>query len=566
MKRAVVLEVLFRTMRRILLLMAISLPLISCSRKPDFDVVLRNGLICDGTGSPCTAGGVAISGDMIAKTGDVSADRGRIDIDVHGQIIAPGFINLMSGPDGLFADGRGMSDLLQGVTLEIFGEGESMGPLNDDMRAEELRQQRDIKYDINWHTLNEGLQALERHGISPNVASFIGAATPRVYVLGRANRAPTPAELEQMRALTDQAMQEGALGVASALIYAPGNYAKTDELVALAEVVAKHKGIYISHMRNEGDHELDAVDELISIARQAQVPAEIYHLKVAGAKNWSHLPEVIQKVEAARVEGLTITADMYTYTAGATGLDAAMPPWVQEGGLEAWRKRLQDPAIRKRVKHEMLSSDKYENLLRAAGSPDNVLLIGFKSEKLKPLTGKTLAEVAGMRHSTPEDTAMDLVIEDDSRIETVYFLMSEDNIRKQIALPWVSFGADADPEGVDGVFLQFSAHPRTFGNFARVYARYVRDEKVITVAEAVRKMTSLPASNLGIANRGRLQKGYFADIAVFDPNTIQDHATFEKPRQPATGVSEVFVNGVEVVHDGEHTGAKPGRVVKRDRN
>jgi N-acyl-D-amino-acid deacylase len=566
MKRAVVLEVLFRTMRRILLLMAISLPLISCSRKPDFDVVLRNGLICDGTGSPCTAGGVAISGDMIAKTGDVSADRGRIDIDVHGQIIAPGFINLMSGPDGLFADGRGMSDLLQGVTLEIFGEGESMGPLNDDMRAEELRQQRDIKYDINWHTLNEGLQALERHGISPNVASFIGAATPRVYVLGRANRAPTPAELEQMRALTDQAMQEGALGVASALIYAPGNYAKTDELVALAEVVAKHKGIYISHMRNEGDHELDAVDELISIARQAQVPAEIYHLKVAGAKNWSHLPEVIQKVEAARVEGLTITADMYTYTAGATGLDAAMPPWVQEGGLEAWRKRLQDPAIRKRVKHEMLSSDKYENLLRAAGSPDNVLLIGFKSEKLKPLTGKTLAEVAGMRHSTPEDTAMDLVIEDDSRIETVYFLMSEDNIRKQIALPWVSFGADADPEGVDGVFLQFSAHPRTFENFARVYARYVRDEKVITVAEAVRKMTSLPASNLGIANRGRLQKGYFADIAVFDPNTIQDHATFEKPRQPATGVSEVFVNGVEVVHDGEHTGAKPGRVVKRDRN
>jgi N-acyl-D-amino-acid deacylase len=551
-------------MRRILLLMAISLPLISCSR--NFDVVLRNGLICDGTGSPCTAGGVALSGDKIAQIGDVSADHGRIDIDVHGQIIAPGFINLMSGPDGLFADGRGLSDLLQGVTLEIFGEGESMGPLNDDMRAEELREQRDIKYDINWHTLNEGLQALERHGISPNVASFIGAATPRVYVLGRANRAPTPVELDQMRALTDQAMQEGALGVASALIYAPGNYAKTDELVALAEVVAKHKGIYISHMRNEGDHELEAVDELISIARQARVPAEIYHLKVAGAKNWSHLPEVIQKVEAARGEGLAITADMYTYTAGATGLDAAMPPWVQEGGLEAWRKRLQDPAIRKRVKQEMLSSDKYDNLLAAAGSPDNVLLIGFNSEQLKPLTGKTLAEVASMRHSTPEDTAMDLVIEDDSRIETVYFLMSEDNIRKQIVLPWVSFGADADPEGVDGVFLKFSAHPRAFGNFARVYARYVRDEKLMTVTEAVRRMTSLPASNLGIAHRGLLRQGYFADIAVFDPNTIQDHATFEKPRQFATGVSEVFVNGVEVVQNGEHIGAKPGRVVKRDRN
>ena len=564
MKHTSVLEIPFQTMRRILLLMAISLPLISCSR--NFDVVLRNGLICDGTGSPCTAGGVAISGDKIAQTGDVSADRGRIDIDVHGQIIAPGFINLMSGPDGLFADGRGLSDLLQGVTLEIFGEGESLGPLNDDMRAEELREQRDIKYDINWHTLNEGLQALERHGISPNVASFIGAATPRVYVLGRANRAPTPVELDQMRALTDQAMQEGALGVASALIYAPGNYAKTDELVALAEVVAKHKGIYISHMRNEGDHELEAVDELISIARQARVPAEIYHLKVAGAKNWSHLPEVIQKVEAARGEGLAITADMYTYTAGATGLDAAMPPWVQEGGLEAWRKRLQDPAIRKRVKQEMLSSDKYDNLLAAAGSPDNVLLIGFNSEQLKPLTGKTLAEVASMRHSTPEDTAMDLVIEDDSRIETVYFLMSEDNIRKQIALPWVSFGADADPEGVDGVFLKFSAHPRTFGNFARVYARYVRDEKLMTVAEAVRRMTSLPASNLGITHRGLLRQGYFADIAVFDPNTIQDHATFDKPRQLATGVSEVFVNGVEVVQNGEHIGAKPGRVVKRDRN
>jgi N-acyl-D-amino-acid deacylase len=564
MKRTSALEIPFQTMRRILLLMAISLPLISCSR--NFDVVLRNGLICDGTGSPCTAGGVALSGDKIAQIGDVSADHGRIDIDVHGQIIAPGFINLMSGPDGLFADGRGLSDLLQGVTLEIFGEGESMGPLNDDMRAEELREQRDIKYDINWHTLNEGLQALERHGISPNVASFIGAATPRVYVLGRANRAPTPAELDQMRALTDQAMQEGALGVASALIYAPGNYAKTDELVALAEVVAKHKGIYISHMRNEGDHELEAVDELVSIARQARVPAEIYHLKVAGAKNWSHLPEVIQKVEAARGEGLAITADMYTYTAGATGLDAAMPPWVQEGGLEAWRKRLQDPAIRKRVKQEMLSSDKYDNLLAAAGSPDNVLLIGFNSEQLKPLTGKTLAEVASMRHSTPEDTAMDLVIEDDSRIETVYFLMSEDNIRKQIVLPWVSFGADADPEGVDGVFLKFSAHPRAFGNFARVYARYVRDEKLMTVTEAVRRMTSLPASNLGITHRGLLRQGYFADIAVFDPNTIQDHATFEKPRQFATGVSEVFVNGVEVVQNGEHIGAKPGRVVKRDRN
>jgi N-acyl-D-amino-acid deacylase len=553
-------------MRRILLLLAVSLTLISCTRQPDFDVVLRNGLICDGTGSPCTAGGVAINGDKIARTGDVSGDRGRIDIDVHGQVIAPGFINLMSAPDGLFADGRGLSDLLQGVTLEIFGEGESMGPLTDDMRAEVLRQQSNIKYDLPWHTLNEGLETLVKHGVSPNVASFIGAATPRINVLGRANRAPTPAELDQMRELTAKAMQEGALGVASALIYQPGNYAKMDELIALAQVAAKYKGIYISHIRNESDHEMEAIDELITIARKAGVPAEIYHLKVAGEKNWKNLPEVIQKVEAARAEGLAITADMYTYPAGATGLDAAMPPWVQEGGLEAWRKRLQDRAIRKRVKQEMLASGKYDNLLRAAGSPSNVLFVEFKSEKLKPLTGKTLAEVAAMRQSSPEDTAMDLVIEDDSRVGTVYFLMSEDNIRKQIVLPWVSFGADADPEGVDGVFLKFSAHPRTFGNFARVYARYVRDEKLMTVAEAVRKMTSLPASNLGITQRGLLRPGYFADIAVFDPNTIQDHATFQKPRQTATGLSEVFVNGVEVVHNGEHTGAKPGRVVKRDRD
>src|SRR6516165_2269626 len=553
-------------MRRILFVVAISGTLICCARKPNFDVILRNGLICDGTGSPCTAGGVAITGDRIAKTGDVSSDRGRIDIDVHGQVIAPGFINLMSAPEALFADGRGLSDLLQGVTLEIFGEGESMGPLTDDMRAEEQLQQGDIKYQITWHTLLQGLETLVGHGISPNVASFIGAATPRVCVLGRANRAPSPAELDQMRAMTAKAMQDGALGVASALIYQPGNYAHTDELVALAQVAAGYKGIYISHIRNEGDHEMDAIEELITIARQAQIPAEIYHLKVAGAKNWNHLPALIQKIEAARAQGLAITADMYTYPAGATGLDAVMPPWVQEGGLEAWRKRLQDPAIRKRVKQEMSASEQYDNLLRAAGTPDNVLLVGFKTEALKPLTGKTLGEVARMRHSTPEETAMDLVIEDDSRVEAAYFLMSEDNIRKQIVLPWVSFASDADPEGIDGVFLKFSAHPRTFGNFARVYARYVRDEKLLTVPEAVRKMTSLPASNLGISNRGLLRPGYFADIAVFDPATIQDHATFEKPRQLATGVSAVFVNGQQVVRDGEHTGAKPGRVVKRDRS
>jgi N-acyl-D-amino-acid deacylase len=538
----------------------------SCARTPQYDVVLRNGRICDGSGSPCSAGGVAISGDTIVKVGDLADARGKIERDVHGHVIAPGFINMMSSEWGLFADGRSQSDIRQGVTLEILGEGESIGPLSDAMRAEYERQEVDVHYDVAWHTLAEGLDTLARRGISTNIASFIGAATPRVYVLGRANRAPTAAELDQMRALTEKAMQDGALGVASALIYQPGTYARTDELVALAEVAAKHHGMYISHIRNEGDHEMEAIDELIAIARRAKIPAEIYHLKVAGQKNWKRLPEVIRKVEEARASGLHITADMYTYTAGATGLDAAMPPWVQEGGLEAWRKRLLDPAIRKRVRKEMREPDpNWDNLYVATGSPDKVLLIGFKNEKLKPLTGKTLGDVAHLRHTSPEDAAMDLVVEDDSRVLTVYFLMDEDNVRRQIVLPWVSFASDEDSRGIDGVFLKSSAHPRAYGNFAGVYARYVRDEKLLTVEEAVRRMTSLPASNLGIARRGMLREGYFADVVVFDPQTIQDHATFEKPMQYATGVSEVWVNGIEVIRDGEHTGAKPGRVVRRER-
>jgi N-acyl-D-amino-acid deacylase len=492
--------------------------------------------------------------------------RGRIERDVHGQVIAPGFINMMSSEWGLFADGRSQSDIRQGVTLEIYGEGESMGPLNEHMRAEYEKQEIDIHYDVTWRTLAEGLDALVRRGVSTNIASFLGAATPRVYVLGRANRAPTAAELDQMREITAKAMEGGALGVASALIYQPGTYARTDELVALAKVAARYHGIYISHIRNEGDAEMQAIDELISIARQAGIPAEIYHLKVSGETNWSRLPEVIRKVEDARAAGLQITADMYTYTAGATGLDASMPPWVQEGGLEAWRRRLQDPSVRRRVKLEMRTPTlQWDNLYLASGSPDKVLLVGFKSDKLKPLTGKTLGEVARLRHISPEEAAMDLVVEDDSRVGTVYFLINEDNLLRQMALPWVSFASDEDTRGIDGVFLKSSAHPRAYGNFARVYARYVRDEKLMPVEEAVRKMTSLPATNLGIARRGMLKESYFADVVVFDPQTIQDHATFENPKQYATGVSEVWVNGVEVIRDGEHTGAKPGRVVVRDR-
>jgi len=379
--------------RSLTLCLVIAATLGSLTADP-YDIVLRNGLICDGSGGPLTPGGIAINGDKIARIGDVSLDHGRTDIDVGGQVIAPGFINMMSSHDALFADGRGLSDVMQGVTLEIFGEGESMGPLNDSMREETKRDQSDIRYEIPWHTLKEGLETLVRHGISPNVASFIGAATPRIHVLGRANRAPTPAELDRMRALVARAMDDGALGVASALIYQPGNYQSTEELIALAEVAADHKGIYISHIRNEGDHELEAVDELITIARKAHVPAEIYHLKVSGEKNWKNLPQVLEAIEAARAQGLAVTADMYTYPAAATGLDAAMPPWIQEGGLEEWRKRLQDPSIRQRVKREMLASEKYDNLMRSAGSPDNVLLVGFRSAKLKSLTGKTLGEVS----------------------------------------------------------------------------------------------------------------------------------------------------------------------------
>ncbi|MGA2597450.1 MAG: amidohydrolase family protein [Bryobacteraceae bacterium] len=511
-------------------------------------------------------GGVAINGDTIAKVGDLGSARGKTERDVHGQVIAPGFLNLMISEWGLFVDGRSQSDLRQGVTLEIFGEGESMGPLNEAMRAEYENQEIDVHYDVTWHTLAEGLDTLVRRGVSTNIASFLGAATPRVNVLGRANRAPTPAELDQMRAITAKAMEDGALGVASALIYQPGTYAQTDELVALAEVASRYHGIYVSHIRNEGGREMEAIGELISIARQAKIPAEIYHLKVSGEKNWNRLPEVLRKVEDAGAAGLQITADMYTYTAGATGLDASMPPWVQEGGLQAWRKRLQDPSIRKRVKQEMQSpGGGWDNLLLATGSPEKVLPIGFKSEKLKPLTGKTLGEVARLRHTSPEEAAMDLVIEDDSRVGTVYFLMSEDNVRRQIVLPWVSFGSDEDSRGIDGAFLKSNANPRAYGNFARVYARYVRGEKLLPVEEAVPKMTSLPAANLGIARRGMLKEGYFANVVVFDPQTIQDHATFENPRQYATGVSEVWVNGVAVIRGGEHTGAKPGRMVRRER-
>lgn len=547
------------SLRLSLVLVLLSLPLAA----QEYDVILRGGTIYDGSGGKPWVGDIAIQGDRIAKVGDLGKSRGRTEVDVKGLAVAPGFINMLSwATDSLIHDGRGQSDIRQGVTLEVMGEGWSMGPLNEAMKKESVEQQGDIKYDITWTTLGEYLEHLEKRGISPNVASFVGATTVRVHELGYENRPPRPEELQRMRALVRQAMEEGALGVGSSLIYAPAFYAGTDELVALCEEAAPYGGMYISHIRSEGNRFEQAVDELLDIARRAKVPAEIYHLKAAGRQNWGKLDLVLKKIDQARAEGLRITTDMYTYTAGATGLDAAMPPWVQEGGLKAWKERMQDPAVRERLKKEMTTpTDEWENLYLAAG-PENTLLVAFKNDKLKPLTGKSLAEIAKMRGKSPEETAMDLVIEDDSRVGTIYFLMSEENVKRQVALPYMSFGSDAEALAPEGAFLKSNPHPRAYGNFARVLGKYVRDEKAIPLEEAIRKLTSLPAENLKIRERGSLKEGFFADVAVFDPAKVQDHATFEKPHQYSTGVRHVWVNGVQVLKDGEHTGARPGRVVR----
>jgi len=534
------------------------------SSTASYDLVIRGGTIYDGSGGAPVVGDVAIQGDSIAAVAPSLAGRGRREVDASGLAVAPGFINMLSwATESLIADPRAQSDIRQGVTLEVFGEGASMGPLNERMKKTMVEEQGDIKFDVAWTTLGEYLDHLARRGVSPNVASFVGATTVRIHELGYADRAPTPEELARMQALVRQGMEEGALGVGSSLIYAPAFYAKTDELVALARAAAPYGGMYISHMRSEGNRLLEAVDELLTISREGGVPAEIYHLKAAGADNWGKLPQVIAKVDSARAAGGRITADMYTYTAGATGLDASMPPWVQEGGYAEWAKRLRDPAIRARVAREMRTpTNEWENLYLGTGSPEKVLLVGFKADSLKHLTGKTLGEVARMRGTSPEETAMDLVIADGSRVGTVYFLMSEENVKRQIALPWVSFGSDAEAPAPEGVFLESSTHPRAYGNVARLLGKYVRDERVIPLQEAVRRLTSLPAANLKLRRRGALEAGRFADVVVFDPARVQDHATFEKPHQYATGMVHVFVNGVQVLENGEHTGATPGRVVR----
>ena len=521
-----------------------------------YDYIIRNGTIYDGSGSEGYVADVAISGDRVAKIGLNLPGKGNKEVDATGMAVTPGYINMLSwATESLIIDGRSQSDIRQGVTLEVFGEGGSGGPLSETMKAE---------YDTppEWTTLGEYLEFLETRGISPNVASFIGATTLRIHQVGYEDRAPTDEEMENMKLLVKEGMEEGAMGIGSSLIYAPAFYSSTEELIELCKVASDYGGMYISHMRSESNRLLQALDELILIADEATIPAEVYHLKAGGKQNHYKMDLAIAKMDSARAAGLYITADMYNYTAGATGLDASMPPWVQEGGYDKWAERLQDPEIRSRVKAEMQEdTDDWENLGLLAGY-ENVLLSGFRNTELRQYIGKTLLQVAEMRGTPPEETAMDLVVEDGSRVDVVYFLMSEENVKKQIRVPYVSFDSDAGSIAPEGDFLKYNPHPRAYGNFARLLGKYVRDEKVIPVHEAVYRLSGLPATNLKIRDRGFLREGYYADVVVFDPATIQDHATFEKPHQYSTGVYHVFVNGEQVLKDGEHTGATPGRVVR----
>ena len=529
----------------------------------EFDVIIRNGTVYDGSGGEGRQADLALRGDRIAGVGNFKSATAKVTIDARGLAVAPGFINMLSwSTESLIADGRSQSEIRQGVTTEIMGEGESMGPVNDRVREKMLREQKDIHYEIKWTTLAEYLRYLEARGVSCNVASFIGATTIRENVIGFEDKAPTPQQLDEMRALVRQEMEAGALGIGTSLIYPPAFYAKTPELIELCKVAAKYQGKYISHMRSEGNQLIEALDELIRISREANIPAELYHIKAAGESNWPKLDSLLARIEAAQKEGLKITADMYTYTAAGTGLDACLPPWTEEGGYPALFKRLRDPATRQKIAKEVKTpSDAWENLYLAAGSPDKILLVGFKSEKLKPLTGKSLADVAKMRGTDPIETIMDLIAEDESRIDTIYFLMSEENVRKELAKPWISFGSDEASQAPEGVFLKSNPHPRAYGNFARVLGKYAREEKLIPLGEAIRRLSALPAANLGLDRRGYLKEGMFADVVVFDPATVGDRATFAQPHQYAVGMKHVFVNGTQVLKDGEHTGATPGRAL-----
>jgi len=552
-------------MRKFISLVLAACLLLACQQKQHYDVIIRNGMVYDGNGGEPYKADVGINADTIAFIGDLSGASAKTETDAKGMAVAPGFVNMLCQSDVAFLhDGLSQGDIRQGVTLEVMGEGVSMGPLNARMKKEMQTDQGDVKFDVYWNSFGEYLTGLEKRGVSCNVASFVGAAQVRDYVVGEDNRAPAPAELDSMKALVDKAMEEGAMGVSTSLIYPPGFFAKTDELVALCKEASKYHGMYISHMRSEGNKLTEALDELLTIAKQANIPAEIFHLKAAGKDNWAKMDTVIQRVEAAQKQGLHITADMYTYLAGATGLTSAFPPTLQDGGFGKLWQRLQDPAVRKEMAKAMNTSSKdWENLYVAAGSPEKVLLLGFKQDSLKKFTGKTLAEVAKIRGTSPEETAMDLIVQDSTRIGVAYFLMGEDNVKKQVALPWVSFGSDEGSYASDDTaVLKSSAHPRAYGNFVRVLGHYSRDEKALSLQQAIYKLAKLPVTNLKVQKRGELKVGNYADVVVFNPATITDHATYDKPHQYATGMLDVFVNGVQVLKNGEHTGAKPGKFIK----
>ena len=538
--------------------------LVACTPRTEFEIILRNGTIFDGSGSPSYVGDIAINDDTIAAIGDLSLAHGVVELDAGQLAIAPGFINMLSwAQESLIEDGRSQSNIRQGVTLEVMGEGWSEGPLTPSMKKENTEQQGDIKYDIEWSTLGEFLEFLEHKGVSCNIASFVGATTIRVNALGYEDRAPTAEEMDHMKALVREAMEEGAVGISTSLIYAPAFFADTKELIELCKEVSSYNGLYITHMRSEGEQLLEGIDEVIEIAEKSGIRSEIYHLKAAGKDNWYKMDLAIARIEAARAAGLNITADMYNYQAAGTGLYATMPQWVQEGGHDAWVKRLKNKQLRTRVMEEMrLPGKDWENFFHMTGSAEKIILVGFKNDSLKYLTGKTLAEVAQMRNTSPAETILDLIIHDNSRVDAIYFLMSEENIKKQLALPWVSFGSDEQSLAPEGVFLKTNPHPRAYGNFSRLLGKYVRDEQIISMEEAIRRLTNFPAENLKIRKRGLLEEGYYADVVVFDPEKIQDHATFENPHQYATGVKHVFVNGQQVLKDGEHTGAMPGRIVR----
>ena len=533
---------------------------------PDYDVLIRNGTLYDGSGSPPVRADVAIQGDTIAAIGPLADAHATTEIDAEGLSVAPGFINMLSwSVESLIADGRSQSEIRQGVTLEVMGEGTSMGPLSEQMKAEwrgGILGNADIHYTIEWTTLNEYLEYLAQRGVTPNIASFVGSSTLREHAVGYDDRPATPAELDQMKALLRQAMADGAVGLSTALIYPPASYASTEEIAALAEVVAEYDGLYISHIRGEGGTLFEALDELIGIARQTGARAEVYHLKAAGKSHWPKMAEALRRIEAARAEGLAVTADMYPYPFSGTGLDSCIPEWAHDGGFDALIARLKDPTSRARIKADMRApSSRWENMYYENG-PDGILLGGFSTEALKPYTGQTLRQIAAARGTEPEETVMDLLVEDDSSLFALYFSMTEDNLRQQIVRPWVSFCSDAESQAPEGAFLKTNPHPRAYGAFARVLGKYVRDEGLVPLEEAIRRLTAFPAANLKIARRGMLQPGYFADVVVFDLARVQDYATPTQPHQYATGMVHVFVNGVQALRDGEHTGATPGRVVR----